>query len=116
MSKVKIGPLDYDVFFRYQLKAPDGDPSFGFLTDDSVRIGIDTESVPIIRYRSLWHEMLHGILLNAGYTSQENSTDEVERMIRVLATGIIDILIENPDVRSFSSFEEFIDEGSEDQE
>ena len=65
---------------------------------------LDSESRPIIRYRTLWHEMLHGILLNAGYTRKDNSTEDVERMIRVLATGIVGILEDNMSVHSFQSF------------
>jgi len=86
-SVVIIGAIDYEV----KEEARTGvDGLYGtILYSDSV-ISIMPGQSPVHKEITLWHEMLHGIMRNAGIK------DHDETVIIALSHGIVQLLKDNP--------------------
>jgi hypothetical protein len=89
LKRLKIGPINYRI--KKVSKLNNGSSRlYGQIeySQDIIRIAKDNK--PQKARQSLWHEALHGILFNAGYR------DEDEQLVDILASGIMEIINENP--------------------
>jgi hypothetical protein len=86
---IKIGGTTYPVIDRDDLHDKHKQ-LFGWIKFDTSEIILDTELGPQARYTVLWHEIIHGILTNAGIEDQE------ERIVMALGHGIVQVLRDNP--------------------
>ena len=86
-SSIRIGPIDYEIY-----ETPD-------LNDDGLfdmaeqRIYLQSRLAPQLKFQTLWHECIHGILFQAGYK------DHSERQVDLIAYGVIALLRDNPELR-----------------
>jgi len=89
--KVKIGAVEYAICWKHR---PRFEGRFVPATIDffTPQIDLYIGLAPPIEFVNLWHETLHGILRNAGYTEHD------EDLINALAHGIVQVLVENPRV------------------
>ena len=95
-EKVKIGVV------RYKIIRLDGDIHWGTHTYGKAKICIDDEladeAIPCV----LWHEVLHAMLHQGGY-SKPTLTDEqydfLEQIVTMLPFGIVQVLRDNPALR-----------------
>ncbi len=97
--KIKIGPIKYDVEWVKDLTSHDEERREvdlnGHILMDKCLIKVNSD-LPHQRARiTLLHEVLHGILFNADWPEHD------ERLISVLATGLVGVLRENPDLIAY---------------
>ena len=88
---VKIGPMVYAVVEEKGLV--DGDKSRkldGHIRYNDCQIAVEAGMSPQAKRQTIWHEIVHGILTQAGYTKQG------ETMVDALAYGIMGVLQDNP--------------------
>lgn len=57
------------------------------------RIVIEVNMHPEHQHQVLWHEILHGLLTQGGFANHD------EQMVTVLAIGIQNVLLRNPQLR-----------------
>lgn len=85
---VKIGPIRFKIQYIKNLRDERGSLD-GWIRHHTSTISID-KSLNEQRARLvLWHEIIHAILTHGGYS------DHDERMIDVLAGGVMNVLNEN---------------------
>ena len=91
---LKIGALTYTVEPEKNLHSAEGHSLYGqiFYTDCKILIDekyVDSQRLPF----SLWHEVIHGILEQAGMA------DVKEKIVEVLGYGVVDALRNNKVLR-----------------
>ena len=85
---VKIGPQIFDITVTEDLR--DGDLKLdGLISYHKSSIVLDADLNEFAEIQVLWHEIVHGILNNAGIK------DVKEETIDALATGILGVLQDN---------------------
>lgn len=95
MVNVKIGGLDYEVEEVQNLCAEDGLKRLnGHIIYDACQIKIDQGLNQQVKTVCLWHEILHGILTNAGVGKHDEAT------IEALSYGIVQVLRDNPELKA----------------
>jgi hypothetical protein len=93
ITRVKIGPIVYKVKVVPNLKDTDGKHMYGSIDYAKNELTLNLHEVQTMN-QTLFHEVLHGILHNAGIT------DISESVLDVLATGIYALLKDNPKLRN----------------
>lgn len=92
-ARLKIGPLTYEVLIvpEHELRGvvPDKD-LVGEISYNHGIIRVSSALCKQAQEQTLWHEILHGIMQNAG------KSDHSEEIIDLLATGIMGVLNDNP--------------------
>lgn len=86
-KSVKIGPVVYEVKEEMRL-ANDG--LYGQIVYSESVIEMNPMMKPQHRDITLWHEMLHGMLLQGGIREHD------ERILDVLAHGLVQLIKDNP--------------------
>jgi len=87
--KLRVGAIDYTVSYVKDLRDPDsGTPLFGLLMNSTSSISIEANMAVQAQRQTLWHEIMHAFLFQAGVRAEEHS----ERQIDVLAFGVMGIL------------------------
>lgn len=89
---IKIGPVTYRVKEVTGLHDR-GQELLGQIDYSQETIELRTEQGPTAKRVTLWHEIFHGILANAGLS------DHDERLIDALAYGLVSVLVDNPKLR-----------------
>lgn len=91
---VLIGGIQYPVHRVAELR--DGDTKLdGHIKYRPYSINLDAELGEQGERVVLWHEVLHGILAQAGFRHE----DEHEQLLDALAYGIVQVLQDNPELR-----------------
>jgi len=91
ISKVKIGAIVYDVVIEETL----GDSGYaGQLRVHRSQIAISAQLQSQFAQVTLWHEIVHGILANAGVAIADHN----EELIEKIAYGVLQVLVDNPDI------------------
>lgn len=90
-AKVRIGPLSYRVRVRRRPTIR-GKPVDGHITYSRVRIVLAAHLKPQMARLTLWHEIVHGILTHGAITDQD------ERLVEVVAAGVVQVLRDNPEL------------------
>jgi hypothetical protein len=86
---VRIGAIDYEIIDKSRLL--DGsDPLDGQMVHSQSQILLDDALGPSARWITLWHEILHAILVRAGYQEHD------EGQMAALSYGIVEALHDNP--------------------
>lgn len=93
IHSIKIGAITYDVMIVYRLFG-DGDKKLdGQITYSMPKIELDGNLSPVMRRQVLWHEIIHGILTQAGRQSEVS-----EGAVDALAYGIFGVVKDNPEI------------------
>lgn len=92
VGHVKIGAIVYEVLEHDSLQNDDGNDCYGETLHHLQQINLWSQVSPASKYVTLWEEIIHAILINAGYNG-----DHDERMVSALAHGIAQVLIDNND-------------------
>lgn len=90
---VRIGGIKYEVIITGEIKDEDNNSLLGQIDFAACTIKLDRELSAQARWQVLWHELIHGILTQAGH--HDKVKDE---LIDALAYGIVGILYDNPDL------------------
>ena len=95
-KQIKIGPVGYKVIEKDDLHFVDGDGKKSGLhghilwSEAEIRVaGDQSEQVKVV---TVWHEVIHGILNNAGIN------DHPEQVVLALGFGIVQLIRDNPDL------------------
>ncbi len=90
---IRIGPHTYTVK-RVKSRKIGGDCAQ--IDYARLSISVSTDLVSTYAKQSLLHEIIHGVLENAGIRDQHD-----EQLVDAMATGILGVLRDNPDVVSY---------------
>jgi len=96
MDTVKIGPIVYTVKEVERLQDTRGQVAWGEADFGACEIRLEATANPQFKRITLWHEIVHAILVGAGVDSSEH--DEV--FVDQLAYGIMQVLQDNPELAS----------------
>jgi hypothetical protein len=89
IDKVKIGAVHYQVIRDTALH----DTGYnGQIRYNRCQIVVAGEMHPTAAIQTLWHEIIHGILTQAGITKQQES------IVDAMAWGILQVIRENPEL------------------
>ena len=89
---IRIGGTDYTVIERKDLR--DGNTGLnGQIVYNDAEIRIEDDMTPHVKWVTLWHEALHGLLEHAGMG------DHKEELILALGYGVTQALRDNPWLR-----------------
>lgn len=86
-ASVKIGPVEYAITENPRYKAEN---TVGQIMYYESVIEMQPDLSPAMREIGLWHEMFHAILLQGGFREHD------ERLLDVLAHGVVRLLQDNP--------------------
>lgn len=93
---IKIGQV------QYTIRLMEADGNFGIHYYTKARISLDDEMVEEVIPFTLWHEVIHALLHQAGYRKTTLSNEErdlLEKIIIALPFGIVQVLRDNPSMR-----------------
>ena len=90
MESVRIGSTDYQIVIVDDLR-DEGEKIDGQYNHTSSEIRLDADLGTQAERATLWHEILHGILVHAGYHG-----DHSEGEIAAIAYGVMQTLRDNP--------------------
>lgn len=93
MTKIRVGCINYEIVFLDGLVDDDGAAIYGQAAYDACEIRINSMLESQARVSTLWHEILHTILVNAGYTG-----DHDEQLISAIANGVHQVIIDNSEL------------------
>lgn len=97
-SSLLVGAIHYTLIEEKDLcdYRPDGTRVGlnGHIRYNECQIKVDSDLHPQIKEITIWHEVLHGILENAGFFQEQTH----ERIIDALAHGIVQVLRDNPEM------------------
>lgn len=91
IQQVRIGPITYRVEYVYDLHDQHGESVHGTHYAHHALIEIEARLDAQEQRVTLWHEILHAVLHQAGYSSDAISEDILE----LLSYGILEVLIDN---------------------
>lgn len=98
--KIRIGAFDYElVYFEDEISAEEEDgvyKEFGNINFEKLTIRVWKGVHPQMTPQVILHEIVHGILYNAGY--QEHS----EELINAITHGLISLSRDNPSLIKFN--------------
>jgi Zn-dependent peptidase ImmA (M78 family) len=93
IDSIKIGSITYEVRVIERLLGDNDKKLDGQITYSVPKIELDSNLSPVMRRQVLWHEIVHGILTQAG------RQDEVsEGAVDALAYGILGVINDNPKI------------------
>lgn len=87
IKSIRIGPIDYKVHETCDIN----DDGLFDMADQVILI--QKRLKPQLKRQTLWHEILHGIMYQAGIKEHN------ERMVDAVAYGIVAALRDNPSLR-----------------
>ena len=92
IETVYVGPSTFTVKSVVGLHDSDGS-LFGRIRYASCDIEVDSELCPQAQFQTIWHELVHAILVQSGREKHD------EGMISAISYGIVDILQKNLEMR-----------------
>jgi len=93
IDSIKISPITYEVKVVERLIGDSNKKLDGQITYSTPTIELDRNLSPVMQRQVLWHEIVHGILTQAG------RQDEVsEGVVDALAYGILGVVEDNPEI------------------
>lgn len=100
IDTVKIGIHQYSVSEAEEIsRKEDGAYLFGHISHDEQHIDVRAALQPKMKTVCLWHELIHGVLFQAGLLIDES--DE-ERVCVAISHGIVQLLQENPALLAYT--------------
>lgn len=94
-NTVKLGPHTYNIVEVDNLRGDDGTKLDGQIEYHKLTIEIDSDTVSTYKRCVLWHELIHGMLDNAGIDSDMHD----ETTIDIIASGVMQVLQDNEWIR-----------------
>lgn len=102
IRKIKAGPFVYEIKYvnKFIDERTDNDTGLSYLKTGEIDyinqvITISTLTKPDFQVITLFHELIHSILVNGGFKNQE----ELEPIIETLSIGLFQILKDNKSLR-----------------
>ena len=108
MKPIRIDSIEYEVEEKDAPIVLNGQQCGGMITFSESHIDISSTMSPGMKYVTLWHEILHGMIFHRGL---EMSDKMEEKICSALSRGIAQILKDNPHLMEF---EEIFQGGSKD--
>lgn len=100
LNNVKIGAVNYSIKEVHDLHRVESDGKktglHGQILYTTCQISIEKEQAHDVNVSTLWHEIVHGILTQAGQNEQD------ENHICALGYGLVQVLRDNPELISFT--------------
>jgi len=93
INSIKIGAITYEVIVVERLLGDNDKKLDGQITYSIPKIELDSNLSPVMRRQVLWHEIIHGILTQAGRQSEVS-----EGAVDALAYGIFGVVKDNPGI------------------
>lgn len=98
-NKVKVACFDIDIEdWHHRTATADG--NFGTFSPIELKIRIDTSCNPIMICEVLQHEILHAIY----WAYVIDDKDNEERIVSVMATALIQVYRDNPDIMDYIDY------------
>jgi hypothetical protein len=94
-TTVKLGPHTYSVLEVDNLRSDEGAKLDGQIEYHKLKIEIDSDTVSTYKRYVLWHELIHGMLANAGIDGEMHD----ETTIDIIASGVMQVLQDNEWIR-----------------
>jgi Zn-dependent peptidase ImmA (M78 family) len=91
-QKLKIGGIVFTVVYETDIKNSKGRTLYGDISYQTAVIRINSDTDENVQKVTIIHEAIHGILNHAGITKHG------EKVIEIIANGIHQVLIDNPDL------------------
>lgn len=99
-ASIKIGPISYSVSEQEDLHDVDAEYKKswlnGHILHSTARLKVNAEMSRDVKVATLWHEVVHGILNNAG------RTDDNEEHVIALGYGLMQVIRDNPELIRFT--------------
>ena len=98
INKIQVGAVVVNVVEIPDLTGnhvKDGEKLWGHVSYQDHAIQIEKNQFPTMKNQTLWHEIIHIVLDNAGMS--DHSGDEV--LVSVLANGVSQVLLNNKEMR-----------------
>ncbi len=108
IDSVKVGPLEYPVFVVENLASPEGENLLGELVYKDARIMLDPDQDENVQVLTLWHEIMHAILMQTGHCR-----DDDEGLADALSFAIVQLLRDNPTLFSITAAQAISEPDSE---
>lgn len=93
-DRMKIGCINYTIREVEILEDDHGNEIYGQALFDNAEIQLLKRLAPQVKQATLWHEIIHAILINAGWTGEHD-----ERMVSAIAHGLYAVIIDNPGLK-----------------
>ena len=90
LDHVKIGCINYTIKEVATLEDDEGNEIYGQALYDVCEIRVLKRLDPQVKVATVWHEIIHAILVNAGYTGEHD-----EQMVSAIAHGIYAVFADN---------------------
>jgi len=92
LTRLRVGAMEYEIVMvpRLQFK---GEIVSGHISHDGCVIEVDADLAAQVRGVTVWHEVLHAIMIQAGLS------DHDEALIEALSYGILGALKDNPELQ-----------------
>ena len=90
---IKIGAFNYEILEESDLHEMSGEEReeyFGLQSSMNLTLRLEQDMQPDTKIVTLWHEIFHCVLHNAGHRSHP------EEVMDALASGIVEVLRDNP--------------------
>jgi len=95
-TTIRIGVLDYTVRVERDPRSEDDRKLYGEIAYGEGTIRIDASAKPAFQAVVLWHELIHGLLEQAG---QEQS----EATCNAIAFGVVQLLRDSPNLATLTT-------------
>lgn len=92
VDKILIGPMAFEVREIERLMVGN-EKVMGELEHDVGVLFIEANCLPVVKRITLWHEVLHAMLAQAGYSEHD------EQLVEMLSYRIVEVLQRNPVLR-----------------
>lgn len=105
---VKIGLFTYTIEGNDD-RMPESDTGYrvGEIDYERLRIRLKNTLSDQVKIQTLWHEIIHGILNNAGNPDKS----QAETVIDAISVGLIQVLRDNPELAQLTLGEQFVRAG-----
>jgi len=91
LTYLRVGAIEYRVALVTRLQKG-GEVLNGRITHNLCRIEIDADLASQTKAVTIWHEILHSLMTQAGMDEQD------EQLIETLSYGIVGVLRDNPEL------------------
>lgn len=94
VATIRIGPIDFSVRAIERLVNDNGSEKLdGHIKYATSEILVEANTEAQAQRQVIWHEIIHGILTQAGYSEHD------EKMIDIISYGVMQVLRDNPILR-----------------
>ncbi|HNP70952.1 MAG TPA: hypothetical protein PKK15_07590 [Kouleothrix sp.] len=92
---IRMGVLDYTVRVERDVRSSDDAKLYGEIRYGAGTIRVDADITPAFQAVVLWHELVHGLLEQAGQEQSEATCNSI-------AFGVVQLLRDNPNLAALT--------------